>query len=152
MANNNAMNSAPYNYTFDVAEKVPESDWQSHADCRLIGTAIFFASDNESTGARQRRERTAKEICTSCQVLIPCRNYALNVGEQHGIWGVPPKPNAEPTAKGSHRADGASITTSQPRGTFQAVDVDPSTATCPMCWPSHAEMIWQPKSSTADCS
>lgn len=87
MANNNAMNFALYNDTIDLAEKVPESDWQSHADCRLIGTAIFFASDNESTGARQRRERTAKEICTSCPVLIPCRNYALDVGEQHGIWG-----------------------------------------------------------------
>lgn len=87
MAHNNAMNSAPYNYTVDVAEKVSDSDWQAHADCRLIGTALFFASDNESTGARQRRERTAKEICTSCPVVIPCRNYALDVGEQHGIWG-----------------------------------------------------------------
>ncbi|MDT9664673.1 WhiB family transcriptional regulator [Rhodococcus qingshengii] len=81
------MSSSPFSYTSDVAECVPESDWQSHADCRLIGTAIFFASDNESTGARQRRERTAKEICATCPVLIPCRNYALNVGEQHGIWG-----------------------------------------------------------------
>ncbi|WP_231921931.1 WhiB family transcriptional regulator [Rhodococcus rhodochrous] len=36
---------------------------------------------------RQRRERTAKQICTSCPVRIPCRDYALETRERHGIWG-----------------------------------------------------------------
>ncbi|WP_280521659.1 WhiB family transcriptional regulator [Rhodococcus sp. B50] len=61
--------------------------WQTRADCRFIDPSIFFPSDDESRGMRQRRERTAKQICTSCPVRIPCRDYALETRERHGIWG-----------------------------------------------------------------
>ena len=29
----------------------------------------------------------AKAICVRCPVLEECREYALEVGETHGIWG-----------------------------------------------------------------
>ena len=27
-------------------------------------------------------------ICQTCSVRSDCLNYALRIGEQHGIWGV----------------------------------------------------------------
>jgi WhiB family redox-sensing transcriptional regulator len=33
------------------------------------------------------REKRAKEICAECPVQIECRNYALEIREQYGIWG-----------------------------------------------------------------
>ncbi len=33
------------------------------------------------------REAKAKEICMSCAVHDDCREYALTIREQHGIWG-----------------------------------------------------------------
>jgi WhiB family redox-sensing transcriptional regulator len=36
---------------------------------------------------KRRREQRAKEICADCSVLNECRAYAIEIGEQHGIWG-----------------------------------------------------------------
>jgi WhiB family redox-sensing transcriptional regulator len=36
---------------------------------------------------KRRREARAKEICQTCPVREPCREYALEIREQHGIWG-----------------------------------------------------------------
>jgi len=33
------------------------------------------------------RESRAKAICEACSVIDECREYALENGEQHGIWG-----------------------------------------------------------------
>ena len=31
--------------------------------------------------------RMAKSLCETCPVLLDCRDYAVDAGEQHGIWG-----------------------------------------------------------------
>ncbi|TQC38336.1 WhiB family transcriptional regulator [Rhodococcus sp. WS4] len=62
-------------------------DWQLEARCRSLGSETFFGIENESTGARIRREQDARTICQACPVRIVCRDHALRSGEPHGIWG-----------------------------------------------------------------
>ncbi|MEU5844369.1 WhiB family transcriptional regulator [Rhodococcus sp. NPDC047139] len=81
------MRTTPFFSPFGNSPDAELQQWQSRADCRLIDPSIFFPSDDESRGTRQRREWMAKQICTSCPVRIPCRDYALEARERHGIWG-----------------------------------------------------------------
>jgi WhiB family redox-sensing transcriptional regulator len=50
------------------------------AACADMDTDLWFP-DAGDTGA------TAKRICAGCPVRVLCLNYALDNGEQHGIWG-----------------------------------------------------------------
>ena len=62
--------------------------WQQRAACRGPNHDIFFPpSQMERRSEKRLRERRAKEICASCPVLADCRTYALQIREQHGIWG-----------------------------------------------------------------
>ncbi|WP_082931472.1 WhiB family transcriptional regulator [Rhodococcus qingshengii] len=61
--------------------------WQVDASCRCTGDSPFYAVDEETRGARIRRERHAKRICATCPVLVQCRTYALYAGEVYGVWG-----------------------------------------------------------------
>lgn len=62
--------------------------WQHRAACRGPNQAIFFPpSQLERRSDKRQRERRAKEICHSCPVELECRNYAIEIREQHGIWG-----------------------------------------------------------------
>lgn len=36
---------------------------------------------------RLERERQAKAICATCLVRSACLDYAVTIGEPHGIWG-----------------------------------------------------------------
>lgn len=36
---------------------------------------------------RLDRERRAKAICAECVVRPECLDYAVTIGEPHGIWG-----------------------------------------------------------------
>ncbi len=63
-------------------------EWQDKAACKGPNHAIFFPPARlERRTDKRRREARAKEICEQCPVLRQCRDYALNIGEQHGIWG-----------------------------------------------------------------
>ncbi|MEM7340922.1 MAG: WhiB family transcriptional regulator [Actinomycetota bacterium] len=65
-----------------------EIDWQNRAACRGPNQAIFFPPpQSERRSDKRRRERRAKEICAECPVVSECREYAIGVREQHGIWG-----------------------------------------------------------------
>lgn len=66
--------------------ETPEHWWDAAA-CRFFGPAPFFAPDNETSGQRARRERTAKLICRPCPVRGACLQHALATGESHGVWG-----------------------------------------------------------------
>lgn len=61
----------------------PRSDdmsWTDRAACRNEDPELFFPERGEDTG-------TAKAICASCSVRAECLEYALENGEQFGIWG-----------------------------------------------------------------
>jgi len=49
---------------------------------------VFFPpSQFERKDERAEREFRAKAICQQCSVRKPCLEYALDIREQHGIWG-----------------------------------------------------------------
>ncbi|MFC9875885.1 WhiB family transcriptional regulator [Nocardia salmonicida] len=62
-------------------------DWQLTARCRQMDQELFFPSTEERLGSVRTQVLLAKKICRACPVLTPCRAYALEAGETHGIWG-----------------------------------------------------------------
>ncbi|RZL73577.1 MAG: WhiB family transcriptional regulator [Rhodococcus sp. (in: high G+C Gram-positive bacteria)] len=64
-----------------------ELEWQRQSRCRGMGTELFFPQDGESLHQRSRRERAAKQLCSTCPVAERCRSYAVSTSEPHGIWG-----------------------------------------------------------------
>jgi WhiB family redox-sensing transcriptional regulator len=62
--------------------------WRDRAACKGPETALFFPpTSTERRDEREARERRAKSICRICPVQHECLEYALGIGEMHGIWG-----------------------------------------------------------------
>ena len=62
--------------------------WRDRAACRGPETALFFPpTSTERRDERDEREQRAKAICGECRVQVECLDYALDIGEMHGIWG-----------------------------------------------------------------
>lgn len=62
--------------------------WQIRAACRGPQSIVFFPPTHfERKDEKLEREHRAKAICTSCGVKDDCLRYALQIREQHGIWG-----------------------------------------------------------------
>jgi WhiB family redox-sensing transcriptional regulator len=62
-------------------------DWQVEAACRGMASSFFFHPWGERGPSRDERVRRAKEVCAACPVLEACRQHALDVQEQYGVWG-----------------------------------------------------------------
>ena len=63
--------------------------WVALAKCRDHPEAdLWFptTSDGRPGNAHADLNR-AKRICAVCPVRIECLEYALEAGEQHGVWG-----------------------------------------------------------------
>jgi WhiB family redox-sensing transcriptional regulator len=62
--------------------------WRDRAACRGPETALFFPPTTaERREEREAREQRAKSICRGCAVRQECLQYAIDIGEMHGIWG-----------------------------------------------------------------
>jgi WhiB family transcriptional regulator, redox-sensing transcriptional regulator len=65
-----------------------ENPWHLRAACRGPQAEVFFPpTGSERKEERLDRERTAKAICRTCMVRVPCLDYAVSIREPHGIWG-----------------------------------------------------------------
>lgn len=65
-----------------------ESDWQLRAACRGPQSAMFFPPQSpERREDKRERESRAKAICGECRVRPDCLDFAVDIREQHGIWG-----------------------------------------------------------------
>ena len=65
-----------------------ERAWQVRAACRGPHADVFFPPPSfERKEDKLEREGRAKAICDECSVIGECRDYALEIREQHGIWG-----------------------------------------------------------------
>lgn len=62
-----------------------DDDWMRTAACRGL-THLFFPSSAERPQARERREATARQVCASCAVQTPCREFARS-NHEYGFWG-----------------------------------------------------------------
>ena len=65
-----------------------ETTWRVAALCRDEEAMHFFAPNHmERKEEKGLREGQARAICAQCKVREICLEYALSVGEPHGIWG-----------------------------------------------------------------
>jgi WhiB family transcriptional regulator, redox-sensing transcriptional regulator len=55
-------------------------EWWPHAACAGVGPEVFF-------DPTARSEEAAKAICASCEVLEPCRAWAIEQQIGEGVFG-----------------------------------------------------------------
>ena len=60
-------------------------DWRHHAACRDEDPELFFPIG--STGPALDQIDEAKQVCKRCPTLEPCLAWALESGQDAGVWG-----------------------------------------------------------------
>lgn len=58
--------------------------WQDHAECAGVDPDLWFP---DKSGDVIVTIRAAKAVCYRCPVRVDCLEFALDHGEQFGIWG-----------------------------------------------------------------
>ncbi|MDQ2875677.1 MAG: WhiB family transcriptional regulator [Actinomycetota bacterium] len=60
-------------------------DWRHHALCRDVDPELFFPIGNTGPALHQIDE--AKQVCQRCPVMDSCLEWALETGQDSGVWG-----------------------------------------------------------------
>ena len=60
-------------------------DWRHKAACLTEDPELFFPDGNTGPALQQIEE--AKKICMRCVVREQCLAWALEAGQDHGVWG-----------------------------------------------------------------
>ncbi|MFD7677442.1 WhiB family transcriptional regulator [Streptomyces sp. NPDC060187] len=60
-------------------------DWRSRSLCRGEDPELFFPIGNTGPALLQIEE--AKAVCRRCPVMELCQRWALESGEDSGVWG-----------------------------------------------------------------
>ncbi len=60
-------------------------DWRHSAACRDEEPELFFPIGN--TGPALQQIEDAKQVCQSCDVQEACLNWAIESGQDAGVWG-----------------------------------------------------------------
>lgn len=60
-------------------------DWRHRAACRDEDPELFFPIGN--TGPALLQVEEAKAVCRRCEVIEPCLAWALETGQDAGVWG-----------------------------------------------------------------
>lgn len=69
------------NYTGSVPDTAPRpTDWLSKAPCKADPDAMFPGSNTVDI-------ENAKSFCYRCSAVDKCLQWALDTGEEHGVWG-----------------------------------------------------------------
>lgn len=61
------------------------SDWRDEAACLEEDPELFFPIGN--TGPAVRQIEDAKAVCRRCEVAGTCLRWALDTGQDAGVWG-----------------------------------------------------------------
>jgi WhiB family redox-sensing transcriptional regulator len=61
------------------------TDWRDTAACLDSDPSLFFPVG--STGPAVEQIAMATTICTTCQVIDDCLQYALETNQESGVWG-----------------------------------------------------------------
>lgn len=67
------------------ADEGPIGDWRHHAACRDEDPELFFPVGNDGPALLQVAE--AKTVCRRCPVAATCLTWALESGQDAGVWG-----------------------------------------------------------------
>lgn len=60
-------------------------DWRDKAACLTVDPELFFPVGN--TGPAVDQIDKAKSVCARCTVTEICLQYALETGQDSGVWG-----------------------------------------------------------------
>ena len=60
-------------------------DWRHQAACLTEDPELFFPVGNTGPAIMQNAE--AKKVCARCDVRTECLQWALDAGQDHGVWG-----------------------------------------------------------------
>ncbi|MFC6081611.1 WhiB family transcriptional regulator [Sphaerisporangium aureirubrum] len=60
-------------------------DWRHRAACRDVDPELFFPIGNTGPALMQIEE--AKQVCRSCPVVESCLKWAIESGQDAGVWG-----------------------------------------------------------------
>lgn len=60
-------------------------DWRHRAACLTEDPELFFSVGNTGPAIMQIAE--AKKVCARCEVRTECLQWALDAGQDHGVWG-----------------------------------------------------------------
>ena len=60
-------------------------DWRHDAACRDVDPELFFPIGNTGPAILQIAE--AKQVCHRCPVMEPCLQWAIESGQDSGVWG-----------------------------------------------------------------
>lgn len=60
-------------------------DWRNKAACLTEDPELFFPVGNTGPALLQIAE--AKKVCQRCEVREECLQWALENGQDHGVWG-----------------------------------------------------------------
>lgn len=63
----------------------PGEDWRDQAACLGEDPELFFPIGNAGPALAQIEE--AKSVCHRCAVMDICLTYALQTGQEFGVWG-----------------------------------------------------------------
>jgi WhiB family transcriptional regulator, redox-sensing transcriptional regulator len=61
--------------------------WYNHAACADQPTELFYGPPDETSRAKQTRERAAKAVCRRCPARRDCLNQAISSEADTGVWG-----------------------------------------------------------------
>lgn len=62
-----------------------QDDWRNRAACLSEDPELFFPIGKTGPAVLQIEE--AKQVCRRCEVREQCLEWALEAGEDHGVWG-----------------------------------------------------------------
>ncbi len=60
-------------------------DWVHHARCRNEDPELFFPIG--TTGQAAVQIEAAKAVCVRCDVRPECLEWAMETGQEAGVWG-----------------------------------------------------------------
>jgi WhiB family redox-sensing transcriptional regulator len=60
-------------------------DWRHDAACRDVDPELFFPIGNTGPAILQIDE--AKQVCHRCPAMEPCLQWAIESGQDSGVWG-----------------------------------------------------------------
>jgi WhiB family transcriptional regulator, redox-sensing transcriptional regulator len=61
------------------------ADWRHRAVCREVDPELFFPIGNSGPAMLQIHD--AKDVCRRCDVADRCLQWALESGQEFGVWG-----------------------------------------------------------------
>jgi WhiB family redox-sensing transcriptional regulator len=69
----------------DAIGGVDRMDWRHDAACRDVDPELFFPIGNTGPALLQIDE--AKQVCRRCPAIEGCLQWALESGQDAGVWG-----------------------------------------------------------------